>query len=110
VIDTRTNKIAGWVALPGTGYGAAATRDGRWLLVAIPSKNEVAVVDLKAMKVARSVEVPKSPQEILIPPSGDVAYVSCSDSGKIAVIDLATWKLSRTMTAGPWADGLAWAR
>ena len=110
VIDTTQSKVVRWVDLPGTGYGAATTPDGRWLLVCIPSTNEVAVVDLKAMKVARTVQVPSTPQEILIPPGGKIAYVSCNTSGKVAAIELAHWTVARVIAAGPWADGLAWAK
>lgn len=110
VIDTATNKIARWIALPGAGYGTAATPDGRWLLVCIPSTDEVAVVDLQAMKVARTIKVPPAPQEILIQPGSRIAYVSCNRSGKVAVIQLANWSVARTITAGPFADGLAWAK
>jgi DNA-binding beta-propeller fold protein YncE len=110
VIDTATNKVARWIDLPGSGYGAAPTPDGRWLLVCIPSTNEVAVVDLRAMKVARTIKVPSTPQEILIRPGGKIAYVSCNKSGKVAVIELANWTVARTIAAGPFADGLAWAK
>jgi DNA-binding beta-propeller fold protein YncE len=110
VIDTATNKVARWIDLPGSGYGAAPTPDGRWLLVCIPSTNEVAVVDLKAMKVARTIKVPSTPQEILIQPGGKIAFVSCNKSGKVAAIQLATWNVAHIITAGPMADGLAWAK
>lgn len=110
VIDTATNHVRTWVALPGTGYGTAPTPDGRWLLVAIPDANQVAVVDLRNMRVARSIDVPKSPQEILIRPDGKVAYVSCAGSGKVAAIDLAQWKVQNVIVAGKYADGLAWAK
>jgi DNA-binding beta-propeller fold protein YncE len=110
VIDTATNRLKNWVALPGTGYGTAATPDGRWLLVAVPGRDLVAVVDLKSMQVARSINVPATPQEILIRPDGKVAYVSCNASGKVAAIDLALWKVQTLIDAGGGADGLAWAR
>ena len=109
VIDTATNKVATWVELPGTGYGTAPTPDGRWLLVCIPSTNQVAVVDLAAMKVVRRIEVPSAPQEILIRPDGKVAYISCNTSGKVAALSLTTWS-TQIITAGPGADGLAWAK
>src|SRR5579872_2666979 len=32
VIDTATNHVKAWVPLPGTGYGTAATHNGRWLV------------------------------------------------------------------------------
>src|ERR1039457_806130 len=43
VIDTATNKVKTWVELPGPGYGTAPTPDGKWLLVDVPSKNQVAI-------------------------------------------------------------------
>lgn len=110
VIDTKTNKVARWVELPGTGYGTAPTPDGKWLLVCVPSANEVAIIDLSAMRVANAVKVPATPQEILIRPDGAVAYVSCNKSGKVATIDLKSWKVAKVIDAGPGADGLAWAK
>jgi YVTN family beta-propeller protein len=110
VIDTATNKVKSWVPLPGTGYGTAATPDGRFLLVAVPPTNQVAVVDLASMKVDRNIDVPAAPQEVLIRPDGKVAYVSCSTSGKVAAIDISQWKVQNLITAGQFADGMAWAR
>jgi DNA-binding beta-propeller fold protein YncE len=110
VIDTATNKVKSWVPLPGTGYGTAATQDGRFLLVAVPPTNQVAVVDLASMQVVRKIDVPASPQEVLIRPDGKVAYVSCNTSGKVAAIDLSQWKVQNLITAGKFADGLAWAK
>jgi DNA-binding beta-propeller fold protein YncE len=110
VIDTATNKLKTWVPLPGTGYGTASTLDGRWLLVAVPSTNQVAVVDLNQMQVARRIDVASKPQEILVRPDGKVAYVSCAGTGQVAAIDLAQWKVNKLIAAGNFADGLAWAK
>jgi DNA-binding beta-propeller fold protein YncE len=130
VIDTATNKIKTWITLPAKGYGAAATIDGRWLLIAThgiaPSKGSVAVIDLGTLKVARTIPVPGVPQEILVSPDGQSAYVSCmvrvqdlkagqtdrigeKEIGQVAVIDLANWKMKSLIDAGAGADGLAWA-
>jgi DNA-binding beta-propeller fold protein YncE len=110
VIDTASRKVKSWVPLPGLGYGSAATPDGRWLLIAIPAINEVAVVDLGSMQVARRIEVAEKPQEILIRPDGKIAYVSCAGAGKVAAIDLTKWNVAASITAGNYADGLAWAK
>ena len=80
VIDTATNAVKTWVPLPGVGYGTAPTPDGRWLVVAMPRINQVGVLDLETMQVARTFAVPKAPQEVLIRPDGLAAYVSC-DAG-----------------------------
>ncbi len=110
VIDTATNKIKKWVPLPGTGYGAAPTSDGRWLVIAVQAgKNQVAVVDLHSLKVAHVIDVPKAPQEVLISPDDKLAYVSCDSSHQIAAIDTATWKVAKLIDVGKGADGLAWA-
>jgi YVTN family beta-propeller protein len=109
VIDTATQRVKTWVALPGLGYGTAPTEDGHWLLVAIPSTNQVAVVDLGSMQVARRIEVDPRPQEVLIRPDGKVAYVSCA-GGKVAAIDLEKWNVQKLIVAGNYPDGLTWAK
>lgn len=108
-IDTASNRVKTWVALPGMGYGTATTLDRRWLLASIPSISEVAVVDLSRVQVARTIDVPSSLQEILVHPDGKIAYVSCYQSGKIAAINLTEWKVQSLIAAGQGADGLAWA-
>jgi YVTN family beta-propeller protein len=110
VIDTATNKVKTRVSLPASAYGTAATRDGRWLVVALPTANKVAVVDLRSMKVARTIDVPSTPQFVLVRPDNQVAYVSCDMSHKVAVINLSDWKVDELIDAGKGADGLAWAR
>ncbi len=109
VIDTATNQIKTWIPLDGLGYGSAPTLDGRWLLMTLPSVNKVAVIDLTTMQVARQVETPRDPEEVLMRPDGKVAYVSCPNSGKVAEIDLAGWKTTRSFDTGKGSDGLAWA-
>jgi DNA-binding beta-propeller fold protein YncE len=61
------------------------------------------------MQLARTLDVPKAPQEAIVRPDGRVAYVSCDASQKVAVIDLKEQKVERLIDAGPAADGLAWA-
>lgn len=109
MIDTATNKVKGWIQLPGHGYGTGSTLDGRYLLVTVPSVNEVAVVDLSSHQIVHHLKVPSAPQEVLMNPDGKTAYVSCNASGKVAVVDLTDWKVGKIFNAGKGADGLAWA-
>ena len=96
-------------AAGGLGYGSAATLDGKWLLMTVPGKNEIQVMDLKTMKVARSVETPADPEEVIVEPDGKRAWVSCPNSGLVAEIDLGSWKVTRKIVMGKASDGLAWA-
>lgn len=107
VIDTATRKVKTWIRLPAIGYGTASTKDGRWLLVAMRPVNQVAVVDLRTLTVVRTIDVPKTPVEILMRPDGKVAYVSCG--GKVAAIRVADWTVEGLTDAGQGADGMAWA-
>jgi YVTN family beta-propeller protein len=109
VIDTATNQIKKWVPLPAPGYGSAATRDGHWLVVAVPQANKVAVVNLRTMKVEHVIDVPAAPQETVLEPDDKVAYVSCDSSAKVAAIDTSTWAVTKLIAVGKGADGLAWA-
>lgn len=109
VIDTKTDAIKTWIPLPGLGYGTAATSDGRWLVVAVPTVNKVSVVDLKSLKVVHNIDVPKAPQEVLVRPGNETAYVSCDASHQVAAINTADWTVSKLIDAGKSADGLAWA-
>jgi YVTN family beta-propeller protein len=109
VIDTRSNKVDRWIKLPAAGYGSASTPDGKYLLIAVPAADGVTVIDLATFQVLKTITVPHSPQEVVIRPDGQVAYVSCSAAGKVAAIKISDWS-TKTIAAGPGADGLAWAK
>jgi DNA-binding beta-propeller fold protein YncE len=91
------------------GYGTASSPDGRWLVVALPAAKKAAIVDLSTMQVVRTVDVPASPQAVLIPPDGRVAYISCDAEHKIVVLRMADWTVEKMIDTGNGADGLAWA-
>jgi DNA-binding beta-propeller fold protein YncE len=109
VIDTATNQVKQWIALPSIGFGSAPTLDGRWLLVTLAGANRLAVIDLRTMQVARTIDVPAAPQAVLMRPDGQRAYVSCDETGQVAEIDLAEWKVARLIPTGSLSDGMAWA-
>lgn len=109
VINTKTNAVDKWIALPAVGYGTAATPDGKSLVVAMPAASKVAVVDLNTFVVSHVIDVPAAPQEVLVRPDGAIAYVSCDVSGKVAAIRTSDWKVDALIDAGKAADGLAWA-
>jgi len=110
VIDTTSNKISDWIALPEMAYASTPTPDGRWLLVATngSGQHRLYVVDLQTLKISKSFDLPGIPLELLVRPSGDVAYVSCIQAGKIAVLNLQSWQMEEPITLSRGVDGLAW--
>ncbi len=109
VIDTASNTVKTWIPLPGIGFGTTPSIDGHWLFATIPSMNQIAVVDLQTLKVVKTVDVPKAPQEILVRPDNKVAYVSCDHTNQVAAIRIGDWTVEKLINAGKTADGLAWA-
>ena len=79
-------------------------------MIAIPKAKQVAVLNLKSMKIEHSIDVPAAPQEVVIRPDGAIAYVSCDASHKVAAIRTSDWKVEKLIDAGAGADGLAWAQ
>ena len=57
-------------------------------------------MDLGSMKVAQTIDVPKSPQEVLVRPDGQMAYVSCDASQQVAAIQISDWKVDKLIDAG----------
>jgi DNA-binding beta-propeller fold protein YncE len=109
VIDTSRNEIKTWVELPAPGYGSASTKDGRLLLVTLPSLGALTVVDLKTLKPVRTIKIGERPQEVLVRPDGKVAYVSCFGGHKVVALDLSRWQVTALIDVGQKADGMAWA-
>ena len=110
VIDSATQSVRTWIPLPGLGYGAAASNDGRWLLIGVRGVNQVAVIDLEAMNVVRTIAVGKGPQTTVIRPDDRMAYVTCAGDGAVSVIDAASWQVVGSIPTASGADGRAWAR
>ena len=108
-IDTHTNQVAHWVALPGIAYGTAPTLDGKFLLVTIPTQNKLAIVEIATMKVVRSIDTPADPEEVLAQPGNKAAWISSVASHTEAELDLETWQITRKIETGKGTDGIAWA-
>jgi hypothetical protein len=66
----QKEKAKTWIDLPAKGYGSAPTPDGRSLVLALPGAAKVAIINLADFAIAKTIDVPKSPQEVLIRPDG----------------------------------------
>ncbi len=112
--------LLAWVVLPvvlSAGARAAdhlgpidvvASSDGQRLFVAHLDARQVTVVDLKARKVMRSVDLPAPPTALALSPDGAMLYVACAaPKSTICVIETATGKVSATLPAGHTASALA---
>ncbi len=79
----------------------AATADGKTLLIACATANQVAVFDIAAGKITRTIAVPDSPRGLALSPDGARLYVTCAaPAGKVCVVDVAAAKILDTLPAG----------
>lgn len=108
IMDPGSGRTLATVDVHGViGHEVTASPGVRWLAVAMPRVNQVAVVDLRSRSVAHLIDVPPTPQMALLRPDGAMLYVSCGRSGQIAAIRTSDWKLDKLIPAGPLAGGLA---
>ena len=109
VIDTRTRKVVQTIAI-GTKRSnrIKLTPDGKFALVSDIDTGEVVVLDAPARKVIAHIPVGKSPEGILMPPAGGMAYVAVNGDNFVALIDLKTWQVTKKIQTGIGPDGMAW--
>ena len=107
-VDTASRKVRGWVEMPAPGYGAAATHDGKFLLICMPNANAVGLINLATLKLEKKIDVSGKPQEVLLSPDGSRAWASAFGVPEVAEIDTGTMAVTRELPAGKQNDGLAW--
>ena len=109
VIDVASMKVIQTIAI-GTKRSnrIKLTPDGKFVLVSDIDTGEVVVLDAPARKVIAHIAVGKSPEGILMPRSGGLAYVAVNGDNFIAVIDLKTWQVTKKIATGAGPDGMAW--
>lgn len=125
ILDTADWSVR-WVALPAVGFGTAPTPDGTRLLIGFRPTSQVGILDLASGELTHLLDVPPTPQRIVIPPPRsseedrertasderpeDYAYVSCDQSDLVVEIDLLAGEVRREIGVGGSPDGLAWSR
>src|SRR5260370_42008316 len=111
VIDTTTNAVVRWIALPRVAFSSAITKEGRWLL-ANSDSGKLFVVDLISGALAKTFDIPDvpvlpTPGEITMAPDGLRAYVSCAQGGTIEFLNLKDWKLKELIRLTNGVDGMS---
>jgi YVTN family beta-propeller protein len=109
VIDVTTRKVTQTFSI-GTRRSnrIKLTPDGKFALVSDVDTGEIVVIDAAARTVVTRIAVGKSPEGILMPPAGGVAYAAATGDNLVAAIDLKTWKVTKKIATGVGPDGMAW--
>jgi DNA-binding beta-propeller fold protein YncE len=100
LIDTATGNVR-YVNVGHYPYGAGITTDGRYGLVSSETQGTVAVIDLAAGTVVKTIQVapPLSHAEsIAIDPKAPLAFVGNANQDTITVIDTKSLAVARTLS------------
>lgn len=85
-----------------------ASKDGKSLFVANADARQIAIVDVAAARVTRSVTVPAEPSGMALSPDGNTLYVTCAaPKSTVCLIDVASGQVSGQIPAGHSAWGVA---
>jgi DNA-binding beta-propeller fold protein YncE len=116
VISPARWKAIDTLDLGGQPYRIVFSPDGRRVLVTTPMSDEVWLFDAATRKELGRLKTPSSsgspgqPFGIAWSPDGTRAFVTLRGAAQVAVIDTERMALLRHFTAGPGADGIAFAR
>jgi DNA-binding beta-propeller fold protein YncE len=86
------------------------TEDGKLALISDLAGNELVIVDTASRKVAKRMQIGKSPEGILIEPGGARAYIAVTGQNEIAVLDLKSLEVTKRIKTGNGPDGMAWVK
>jgi YVTN family beta-propeller protein len=109
VIDVAAKKVTETIDI-GTKRSnrIKLTPDGRFALVSDIDAGELVVLDAPARKVIKRLPLGKTPEGILMPATGGLAYIAVNGDNAVAVIDLKTWRVTKKISTGIGPDGMAW--
>lgn len=108
VIDARTNRRIGLVALGGEAGNTHYDAPSHCLLIAVQTKNEMVAVDPATQRIVRRYAVPcRHPHGFLIDEPNRLVFVTCEEDAKLLILDLRTMQTTASLDIPPEPDVLA---
>jgi YVTN family beta-propeller protein len=99
IVDLQTKSAVGTVKLSGRPNQCAVTPDGRYVVVPIRDKDSVDIVNVRSLKVEKSLPIDE-PHNAVSVGSNRYVYVSSMGGNEIDVIDLAKLDYSAHIPVG----------
>jgi YVTN family beta-propeller protein len=107
VVDLKSSKVIGRIAVGRMPRGIALSSDGRQLYVTNAWSDTVSVVDTKSLEVVRTMPTGSEPSGVVSDNENATLYVANRLSGDVSVIDLKTGLETKRLLAGRGASYLA---
>ena len=116
VMDAATDRVIATIAVPSRPRGIQATRDGRFVFVALSEdtivrgskrRDAIAVIDPIRRTMVRQLRSGTDPEQFAITPDGSTIYASNEDAGTASAIDVRTGNVAATAVVGIEPEGVA---
>ncbi len=107
VIDTATNKISGWIALPATVYSSAPLPDGHTMVASSPS-GKLFSIDLDNLKQIGESDACQALGELALTSDGNRALLTCPATGQLLTYNAHSGKPDPEIALTKGIDGIQW--
>ncbi len=112
VVDAASGQRTGTIPLGGEAGNVTVDSDGpsgAQVLVAVQSRNRLAVINLRSQQIVRSVRLPGCDHDhgLLLDMPHRLAFVACDGNARLLLVDLATWQVTASYPVGRSPDVLA---
>jgi YVTN family beta-propeller protein len=98
-MDIKTNRMIGNVFLGNNvnPHMAMMSHDGRWVVTGGTRANKAYVIDVRTMKLSKTIPVDLAPEHLAFSPDGRWYYQGNPDGDSISVIDMASLTKIKTI-------------
>lgn len=112
VIDTATNKVSGWIAVPSTIYSSAPLPDEQFFqhkpaMLAYSPEGKLFLIDLDSLKQIGESDACKSLGELAVTPDGR-AYLTCPATGQLLLYNGLSQNHYNEIALTKGVDGIQW--
>ncbi|WP_228047737.1 YncE family protein [Streptomyces justiciae] len=110
VIDADTGKVRGAVEVGGEAGNVAYDPAARRMLVAVQTRNDLAVIDPATLNVTRRVPLPGCEHDhgLALAPADRLAFVACDGNARLLTVDLTAFRVTGSEKVGQDPDVLAY--
>ena len=110
VIDAGTGKVRGTVSVGGEAGNVAYDPTAHQMLVAVQTRNDLAVIDTATLHITRRVPLPGCDHDhgLTLAPADRLAFVACDGNARLLTVDLTAWRVTGTDRVGQEPDVLAY--
>jgi len=100
VVRTSDATVVRQIDVPGAVHHVAVSPDGRLAAVTHPGQNGISVIDMRSLRLIKTLPTGALPNYAVFDPDGSKLYVSNAGDGTVSAIDTNQWVVSWDAVVG----------